>query len=250
MGSIFAHHPTAVRLTPMGGIACTPIQRLLDPALAEPRQVVSPLVEVRPSTVPSDAGASTSAAGKTSVQEKLRSEQSQDQGPASFGSSQEGRTIGNQGKNPVRRDCSKRTTSDEVVSAENTKSTQNGQIALQRNENGKRQRGDENFECKQPSVPREDNIEDRVPKRSNQEETQRRDENQIKQLAQDKPPPREIDQAIIHHHDISIDEADGAPEDIEDQEDDSGEIVMNLDQVSGGQKMKFNIPGISQVKLN
>ena len=248
MGSIFAHHPTAVRLTPMGGIACTPIQRLLDPALAEPRQVVSPLVEVRPSTVLSDAGASTSAAGKTSVQEKSRSEQCQNQGPASFGSSQEGRTVGNQGKNPVSRDCSNRTTSDEVVSAENTKSVQNGQIALHSNKNGKRPRGDKNIECKQASVPREDNIDDRVPKRSNQEETQRRDENQIKQ--QDKPPPREIDQAIIHHHDISIDEADGAPEDIDDQEDDSGEIVMNLDQVSGGQKMKFNIPGISQVKLN
>ena len=89
-----------------------------------------------------------------------------------------------------------------------------------------------------------------IKRSNNQEEIQRRDENQTKQLAQDKPPPREIDQALIHHHDISIDEADGAPEDIEDQEDDSGEIVMNLDQVSGGQKMKFNIPGISQVRLN
>ena len=47
----------------------------------------------------------------------------------------------------------------------------------------------------------------------------------------------------------SIDEADGGGEggEEEDSDTDSGEIVMNLDQVSGGQKMKFNIPGISQV---
>ena len=49
-------------------------------------------------------------------------------------------------------------------------------------------------------------------------------------------------------NDVSIDEADGGGELFDDHDDtNSGEIVMNLDQVSGGQKMKFNIPGISQV---
>merc|ERR1719180_764892 len=73
-----------------------------------------------------------------------------------------------------------------------------------------------------------------------------RGEDQRRQPVQEKPTPRETDDDRIHH-DISIDEADGGGDDeIEDQEDDSGEIVMNLDQVSGCQKMKFNIPGISQ----
>ena len=69
-GSIFAHHPTAVRLTPMGGIACTPIQRLLQNSLTEARQEAS--------APAGDAGASTSAAGRLSADEKPMSRRDQE----------------------------------------------------------------------------------------------------------------------------------------------------------------------------
>merc|ERR1711993_176753 len=48
--------------------------------------------------------------------------------------------------------------------------------------------------------------------------------------------------------DESVDEPDGSvPGPSEDQQSEhSGEIVMNLDKVIEGQRMKFSIPGISQ----
>ena len=68
------------------------------------------------------------------------------------------------------------------------------------------------------------------------------------------PEDKSIEGLVNQAHDQSIDEHDGAgvqlsetvSEASEDSEQ-SGEIVMNLDKVIEGQRMKFSIPGISQV---
>ena len=64
----------------MGGIACTPIQRLLQNGVTEARQEgsVQQRVEVRALPLTGDAGASTSAAGRHSADEKHISRRDQE----------------------------------------------------------------------------------------------------------------------------------------------------------------------------
>ena len=92
----FAHHPTAVRLTPMGGIACTPIQRLLQPGVAEARQDIN-RVDVMPQPSMTDAGATTSAAGRPCDDEKPITE---GQDLATKRRSKEGKREGGKETNP------------------------------------------------------------------------------------------------------------------------------------------------------
>lgn len=246
-GSIFAHHPTAVRLTPMGGIACTPIQRLLQNGLTEARQEASApqRVEVRAPPPAGDAGASTSAAGRHSADEKPMSRQ--DQEKATEMRSDNIREEVNR-TNPclIESGCrNKECSENEAMTME--KRLQNDETLSERSTSNRKRERDENEATLSQLIPEEENGEIRVHKKSNQGLVLlQREEEQKKQPVQEKPPPRETDDDKIHH-DISIDEADGGQDEVEDQEDNSGEIVMNLDQVSGGQKMKFNIPGISQV---
>ena len=233
-GSIFAHHPTAVRLTPMGGIACTPIQRLLQPGVAEARQDIN-RVDVMPQPSMTDAGATTSAAGRPCDDEKPITK---GQDLATKRRSKEGKREGGKETNPCLEGDSM---TKEFLVPEATMSMEK-EIIMQNHEtmsdiNARKRERCKNLRVLPPLVTGEQNG-GKVQKRSNQD----RVEEQMKQ----QPRLREIEDDRVHH-DISIDEADGGQEELGDQEDDGGEIVMNLDQVSGGQKMKFNIPGISQV---
>ena len=248
-GSIFAHHPTAVRLTPMGGIACTPIQRLLQPGLTEARQEDSAAqrVEARALPLAGDSGASTSAAGRHCAEDKPTSRQDQEKASERRN---EDKTEEVDRTNPCllesggrNKECSENgTTLMEKL-------LQNRDTLSKRNTSSRKRERDENLVVLPQLIPEEENGETRMQKKSNQDLVLlHRDEEQRKQAVQEKPAPRDTDDDKIHH-DISIDEADGGHDEVEDQEDNSGEIVMNLDQVSGGQKMKFNIPGISQVLL-
>ena len=65
----------------MGGIACTPIQRLLQNGPTEPRQEASAsqMVQVRALPPARDAGASTSAAGRQCTDERRMSSQDQEE---------------------------------------------------------------------------------------------------------------------------------------------------------------------------
>ena len=167
-GSIFAHHPTAVRLTPQGGIACTPIQRLLQLPVSQPE-------------TPGDRPQATSCSSKDENQERQNLDQ---------------RTLADGGEGEGSRASMRDDSSERHKPCDGRK----------------RPREEEALILPAQLVARE-------------EESDRRPE------------------------EASIDEADGGGEggEEEDSDTDSGEIVMNLDKVSGGQKMKFNIPGISQV---
>ena len=249
-GSIFAHHPTAVRLTPMGGIACTPIQRLLQPGLAEARQKdASPAQRVEDRALPpaGDSGASTSAAGRHGADEKPMSRQ--DRGKTTERQNED-KIEGVDRINPCVVESggrNKECPENGAMPMEKENLMQNHETLSERNTSSRKRERDE--AVLPQLIPEEENGEVKMLEKINQDlASLHRDEEQRKQPVQERPPPRETDDDRIHH-DISIDEADGGQDEIEDQEDDSGEIVMNLDQVSGCQKMKFNIPGISQVKL-
>ena len=232
----------------MGGIACTPIQRLLQqPALADARhEDTSPAkrVEVRALHPAGDAGASTSAAGRHGADEKQSSRQDREKA-TERGNEDETEEVDR--SNPgVGESGGKRKECPENGAMPMEK--ENHETLSERNTGSRKRERDETVLPQ--LVTEEENGETKTQKKSNQDLVfPQRGEDQRRQPVQEKPTQRETDDDRIHH-DISIDEADGGGDDeIEDQEDDSGEIVMNLDQVSGCQKMKFNIPGISQVKL-
>ena len=235
----------------MGGIACTPIQRLLQqPGLADARheEDTSPAkrVEVKALHPPAgDAGASTSAAGRHGADDEKHMSRQDREKATERGNEDETEEV--DGTNPgVGESGGKRKECPENGAMPMEK--ENHETLTERNTSSRKRERDEAVPPQ--LIPEEENGETGRQKKSNQDLVfLQRGEDQRRQPVQEKPTQRETDDDRIHH-DISIDEADGGGDDeIEDQEDDSGEIVMNLDQVSGCQKMKFNIPGISQVKL-